>query len=196
MKSLSLVVPIKTASTANLREHWAQKHNRTDAQKAATRRQLDKLERPDPLLAVRLTRVSPRPLDDDNLRGALKSVRDAVATWLRVDDRTCLVRWDYAQEKGEPSVRVEVEVMPEPRIRVSLEPAANDAPSATRWSERNPPPVASKGARLINADLAALATPNVRRPLVPPVCVFCTNGNHERTHLGECACLCHQRGEP
>jgi hypothetical protein len=61
-----------------------------------------------PLLVVKLTRVAPRALDDDNLRGALKSVRDGLASWLKVDDATPLVRWEYGQEKGEPEVRVEV----------------------------------------------------------------------------------------
>lgn len=165
MKPLSFVVPIKTASTANLREHWAQKHERTDAQKSATRRQLDKGERPGPLLVVRLTRVSPRPLDDDNLRGALKSVRDAIATWLRVDDRTCLVRWDYEQEKGEPCVRVEV-LSP-------LACATNDGPPASERERfvdsvtaevaeafaRAVAPAPARPRRLAPRELAALATP-------------------------------------
>jgi hypothetical protein len=108
MTSLTFEVPVKAASTSNLREHWAVKHKRTDAQKAATRRRCPEWKA-GPLLVVCLTRVAPRALDDDNLRGALKSVRDAVATWLRVDDRTPLVRWDYAQVKGaEPLVRVDV----------------------------------------------------------------------------------------
>lgn len=100
-------VPVKTASTSNLREHWAAKNKRTDAQKRATRSRCPPWTG-GPLLLVTLTRVSPRALDDDNLRGALKSVRDAVATWLRVDDASPLVRWEYAQEKGAtPMVRVE-----------------------------------------------------------------------------------------
>jgi hypothetical protein len=107
----SFVVPVKTASTSNLREHWAQRHKRVAGQKAATRLMCPAWAA-GPLLTVRLTRVSPRPLDDDNLRGALKSVRDAVATWLKVDDASPLVRWEYGQEKGEPAVRVDVERAP------------------------------------------------------------------------------------
>lgn len=100
-------VPIKTASTSNLREHWRARHRRTDTQKKATRYRCPPWHG-GPLLVVRLTRIAPRRLDDDNLRGALKSVRDGVATWLRVDDASPLVLWEYAQETGpEPLVRVE-----------------------------------------------------------------------------------------
>lgn len=48
---------------------------------------------------VRLTRLSPGTLDDDNLRGALKAVRDGVADRLGVDDRDPRVTWEYAQER-------------------------------------------------------------------------------------------------
>ena len=51
-------------------------------------------------LTVGLVRISPYRLDDDNLRGALKSTRDAVAAWLGIDDRDSRVQWDYAQRRG------------------------------------------------------------------------------------------------
>lgn len=112
MNRISFEVPVKTASTSNLREHWAAKHKRTDAQKAATRRRCPQWTAA-PMLYVRLTRVAPRALDDDNLRGALKSVRDAIASWLRVDDRSPLVGWLYEQQKGpSPLVRVEIDARP------------------------------------------------------------------------------------
>lgn len=95
----SFTVPVKAASASNLREHHMARHRRTSAQKDATRRRCPEWVG-GALLVVTLTRVAPRRLDDDNLRGALKSVRDAVASWLRVDDATPLVRWEYAQEKG------------------------------------------------------------------------------------------------
>ncbi|QSQ14070.1 hypothetical protein [Myxococcus landrumensis] len=109
MTCIKFDVPIKAPSVSNLREHWATRAKRTDAQKAATRRRCPEWQA-GPLLVVRLTRVAPRALDDDNLRGALKAYRDAVAQWLRVDDRTPLVSWLYAQAKGpEPLVTVEVD---------------------------------------------------------------------------------------
>lgn len=50
---------------------------------------------------VLLTRVAPgNGLDDDNLSGSLKAIRDQVAHWLRVDDRDPLVKWTYAQRRG------------------------------------------------------------------------------------------------
>lgn len=108
MRAIHFDVPIKAQSTSNLREHWAVKAKRVDAQKRATRAKCPAWTG-GPLLTVTLIRVAPRRLDDDNLRGALKSARDAVASWLRVDDASPLVRWEYAQEKGtEPMVRVEV----------------------------------------------------------------------------------------
>jgi hypothetical protein len=103
----SFTVPVKTASTSNLREHWAAKAKRAATQRTVTRAVCPTL-RMEPLLVVRLTRISPRALDDDNLRGALKSVRDAVAAWLKVDDASPLVQWEYGQEKGESCVCVNV----------------------------------------------------------------------------------------
>lgn len=51
--------------------------------------------------SVLLTRVSPgNGLDDDNLRGSLKGIRDELAAWLGVDDRSPLVTWAYAQSRG------------------------------------------------------------------------------------------------
>lgn len=100
-------VPMKVPSVSNLREHWAAKAKRVDAQKRAVRYRCPAWTGR-PLLVVRLTRVAPRALDDDNLRGALKAVRDAVASWLKVDDASPLVRWEYAQERGSAvCVRVE-----------------------------------------------------------------------------------------
>lgn len=46
---------------------------------------------------VTLTRVGPRRLDDDNLAGSLKGVRDAIAAALGVDDRDPKVQWVYGQ---------------------------------------------------------------------------------------------------
>lgn len=109
MTLLSFVVPIETKSASNLREHWSARHRRIKAQRQATAyRTPPALKALGPLLVVTLTRMSPRQLDDDNLRGALKGVRDQVACALGVDDRSKLVRWEYDQEKGEPAVRVEV----------------------------------------------------------------------------------------
>jgi hypothetical protein len=54
------------------------------------------------MVRVELTRIAPRALDDDNLRGALKAVRDGVADVLGIDDRDPRVVWDYEQAHGAP----------------------------------------------------------------------------------------------
>ena len=52
-------------------------------------------------MRIRLERAKRgRPMDDDNLRSALKACRDGVADALGVDDGSPLVTWEYAQVKG------------------------------------------------------------------------------------------------
>lgn len=75
----------------------------------------EKVTRPAGPLVVRLTRISPGRLDDDNLRAAIKGIRDQIAREMGVDDRDPLVRWDYdspGQERGPrgySAVRIEIE---------------------------------------------------------------------------------------
>lgn len=106
---MTTLVPIRTRSEANLREHWATKARRVKAQRTSTRLCLvaDSVEHggvpPRGRLVVTLTRVAPRELDDDNLRPALKAVRDETAAWLGLpDDRDPRVAWEYAQRRGKP----------------------------------------------------------------------------------------------
>lgn len=114
---IAFTIPIKAPSTSNLREHWAARAKRAAKQKRDTRLLCPRWTH-GPLLVVKLTRVSPRALDDDNLRGALKSVRDAVASWLKVDDASPLVGWEYEQAQGEQAVRVELKpMMPSVKLR-------------------------------------------------------------------------------
>ncbi len=104
---ISFELPLTTQSTNALgREHWRKRSTRASQHRFAVKAVAPK-GKVTPVLVVRLTRVAPRQLDSDNLQGALKHVRDGVADWLRIDDATPLVAWQYAQEKGEPSVRVE-----------------------------------------------------------------------------------------
>jgi hypothetical protein len=122
MNGFTFEVPIKAPSTSNLREHHMARHRRTDAQKAATLYRMPQWTG-GALLVVTLTRVGPRRLDDDNLRGALKAVRDAVASRLRIDDASPLVRWEYAQEKG-PKALVRIEGRPV--THTTVEPTLED----------------------------------------------------------------------
>lgn len=102
-------IPMKAESASNKREHWGSKAARVARERKAAALLVTPLTRrlTGGRLIVQLTRVAPRELDDDNLRGALKAFRDGVATALKVDDRTPLVVWEYLQRKGEHAVEVE-----------------------------------------------------------------------------------------
>jgi hypothetical protein len=58
---------------------------------------------------VRLTRLSPATLDDDNLVSAFKRLRDQIAKVIGIDDRSPCVAFCVAQQRAKPAnVRVEV----------------------------------------------------------------------------------------
>lgn len=117
------VLPMKLRSKANeatttMRGRRGQM-GRTKTQRSAARMALagsgwrERLEHsstPDKdRIVVLLTRVSPRNLDDDNLAGALKAVRDGVADALKVNDRDPRVVWLVDWEQGKKhEVRIEV----------------------------------------------------------------------------------------
>lgn len=94
-------------------------------------RQKHTVSRPLVPLVVELTRISFGKLDDDNLRQALKGVRDEIAWQLGVNDRDPIVRWDYehpGQEhgpKGYAAVRVRI------RARELGVPAGSEGNEAT-----------------------------------------------------------------
>lgn len=105
---ISFDIPIHTKNSTNMREHWRVRAKRTSRDRSATAIAGAGVKRlVKPTLLVRLIRIG-RQLDDDNLRPALKGVRDQVAAMLRVDDASPLVRWEYEQAPGKPNVRVEV----------------------------------------------------------------------------------------
>lgn len=81
----------------NERIHWSKRHRRAASERKAAFLMMPRVEIP---CTVKMTRVAPRALDDDNLRGSLKNLRDGIADRLGVDDRSPLVKWEYAQERG------------------------------------------------------------------------------------------------
>lgn len=105
----SITVPLRTPPGQNARELWPQRSRRVKAERQAVGLVLNTCRKPRIPCSVVLTRIAPSAgLDDDNLTGALKSVRDAVATWLGVDDRDRMtVRYRYAQMRGPWGVRIE-----------------------------------------------------------------------------------------
>ena len=103
------ILPIKTVGGLNAREHWRQRAARVkrERQMAWT---FVRVRHPLPCV-VTMTRLSSGILDDDNLQGACKAIRDGIADRLDIDDRDPRVEWRYAQEKckrGEYWVRVEI----------------------------------------------------------------------------------------
>lgn len=101
-------IPLKTSSGLNAREHFAVRSKRVKREREAVSWTLVQHERPTVPCSVTLTRVAPSSgLDDDNLVGSLKAVRDEIAAWLKVDDKDRMtVRYRYAQKRGPWAVEI------------------------------------------------------------------------------------------
>jgi hypothetical protein len=104
-------IPLRIESTLNKREHWSARAKRASKQRSDAHAMVW-FERKSVSLpcAVHLTRVAPRSMDDDNLAGGFKSVRDGVADALGINDNDDRVTWAYAQARGKPrqyAVRIE-----------------------------------------------------------------------------------------
>lgn len=104
-----ITIPLRTSSGLNAREHFAVRAKRVRKEREAVAWVLMSARKPAVPCSVLLTRVAPSSgLDDDNLAGALKGVRDEVARWLGVDDRDRMtVRYRYSQRRGPWAVTVE-----------------------------------------------------------------------------------------
>lgn len=103
-----LILPLRTYSLANEREHWTVRAKRAKGQRNVAAMMMPKVSIP---CTIRLTRISPGTLDSDNLAISQKHVRDGIADKLGIDDRDPRVTWEYAQERSAPkvyAVRVEV----------------------------------------------------------------------------------------
>jgi hypothetical protein len=100
-QTICVTVPLRIRSEANLREHWRTKHKRSKEQKFIVGVALAK-HRPPAVekIEITLTRQGVRKLDDDNLAGGCKGVRDQIAAWLGIDDGSDRLTWRYRQEKS------------------------------------------------------------------------------------------------
>lgn len=102
-RGVRVTLPLRVVSESNARGHWAGKARRTKQARetvglvVGTHLRVCKAPLP---VVVTLTRIAPRQLDDDNLRGALKAARDGVADALGIDDRDDRVEWLYGQRRG------------------------------------------------------------------------------------------------
>lgn len=94
-------IPIRTGRGLNERGHWATKARRVKAEREAAQWALVGAQKPPLPCVVVLTRVGPtNGLDDDNLAGSQKAIRDQIAQWLGVDDRrNQIVRYEYRQRR-------------------------------------------------------------------------------------------------
>lgn len=103
-------------SRPNLRGHWRKtasltKAQRRDAWLAFQAAHPGAHLNLRPPITITMCRVSARKLDDDNLAGAFKAVRDGVADWLGIDDGSPLLRWVCEQRRGavgERAVTIEI----------------------------------------------------------------------------------------
>jgi hypothetical protein len=99
-------LPLRTNNGLNAREHWAARSRRVKKERDMARLCTPIMPLP---CEVTIVRISPGELDDDNLRGALKGVRDGIADRFGIDDRDPRVTWVYAQERAKGyAVRVEL----------------------------------------------------------------------------------------
>lgn len=110
---MRFVIPIHLPSLANTRLNWRAMASLKKKQKLATymylaEQLIDGVKLPPMPLLVTITRVGPRKLDDDNLSGACKYVRDQIATAIGVDDGSDLYTWRYEQRIGKYAVEVEI----------------------------------------------------------------------------------------
>lgn len=114
---LTVVVPLKTVSGANAREHHMARHRRVKAERELIWAWMGGYAFPawfdrSPRYVVTLTRLGGRGLDGhDNLRAALKGCADQLTVWLGLkSDADPRLVWGYGQEPGrEYGVRITIE---------------------------------------------------------------------------------------
>jgi hypothetical protein len=113
---------VVVSPNTSLWEHWTKKNTRSKRQGAIVLKALAPCVQPALPLTVTMTRVSPRELDDDNLCGAFKKVRDSIAEWLGVDDRDKRITWRTEQRKA-PKDEAGTVIRFEQRIALPAHPA-------------------------------------------------------------------------
>lgn len=112
MKEIKFEFPYRLKSEANLSEHWRTKYQRHRKERFLLTLALKKVECQLPCI-VKLTRISSRQCDFDNLVSAFKNIRDVVADILLPglppgrSDGDPRITWHYFQEKGKSAIRIE-----------------------------------------------------------------------------------------
>lgn len=93
------LLPIETKGGPNKRMHWSKRAKLTASERGTTKLLLGWNFKPLLPCTITITRLSPRLMDDDNVQGVLKGVRDGIADRLGVDDGDPRVEWKYDQRK-------------------------------------------------------------------------------------------------
>lgn len=119
-------IPYRLQSSANLREHHFAKAKRVAEERALARMHLSGLLLTKGITArfahgkdaskarlwfpvvVTFTRFGPQRLDDDNMQGACKALRDGVADAMGTRDNDDRITWQYRQENGEYAIHIQV----------------------------------------------------------------------------------------
>lgn len=109
----TIFLPIKTKPGLNAREHWRARASRTKSEREAAHLAFKATMRHGSALpcTITLVRLSAATMDDDNLPGAFKAIRDGIADALGVKDNNPAVTWRYDQRKckhGEFGIIIEV----------------------------------------------------------------------------------------
>ncbi len=99
-QSVFVVVPLRLKNPLNNREHWRKVSARGADEKGLTRMMLGRRPVPPLPLTITIVRVGPRKLDSDGLAASAKHVRDAVASWIGVDDGDERLGWVYTQQQS------------------------------------------------------------------------------------------------
>lgn len=120
---------VQLVSLTNEHRHWRVRQKRAGIQRdmiPLVLRSRFGATPPAPPLLITLTRIAPRRLDSDNVVGACKTARDAVADYLGLDDGDPRLTWQYADVRGPRFVHA-LRVRIEPRLSADCSTADAEA---------------------------------------------------------------------
>ena len=101
---------LRLDATPNARAHWSATAKKRARERAVVSAALAGIAPPAGPWRVCITRIGPRPMDDDNRTASAKGTRDAIAAWLGVDDGDSCVAWEVRGEVARGyAVRVQID---------------------------------------------------------------------------------------
>ncbi len=111
VRPLVIEMQMKLSAGPNSRSHWRTKARIVKDERERAFWSLRGSRRPKLPVVVTLTRISRTPMDDDNIRGAFKAVRDGIADAYSLADNDPRISFRYTQEQGSTGqfdIRIEV----------------------------------------------------------------------------------------